>query len=95
MPSPGRMIDTLTPKTRRVSKLPQAEVRMRKVHNKMGKLHLAFASLPKYYSIVYEAEDCSVQRSYALEVACRCVESAYQAREGPAIAHAAHLRADG
>ena len=26
MPSPGRMIDTLTPKTRRVSKLPQAEV---------------------------------------------------------------------
>ena len=27
MPSPGRMIDMLTPKTRRVSKLPQAEVR--------------------------------------------------------------------
>lgn len=26
MPSPGRLIDTLTPKTRRVSKLPHAEV---------------------------------------------------------------------
>ncbi len=26
MPSPGRMIDTLTPKTRKVSRVPHAEV---------------------------------------------------------------------
>ena len=36
MPSPGRMIDTLTPKTRRVSRLPQAEVSiLARQYNKM------------------------------------------------------------
>ena len=36
MPSPGRMIDTLTPKTRRVSRLPHAEVTsLARQYNKM------------------------------------------------------------
>ncbi|CAL8467403.1 g6941 [Coccomyxa elongata] len=53
------LTDTVTPKTRRVSKLPAAE------------------------------------RKLALDLACRCVEEAYQAREGPALQHAAHFRAFG
>ncbi len=36
-----------------------------------------------------------VQRKLALDLACRCVEEAYQAREGPALQHAAHFRAFG
>ncbi|CAL8467397.1 g6934 [Coccomyxa elongata] len=53
------LTDTVTPKTRRVSKLPAAE------------------------------------RKLALDLACRCVEEAYQAREGPALQHAAYFRAFG
>ena len=36
-----------------------------------------------------------MQRKHALDLACRCVEDAYQAREGPALQHAAHFRAFG
>jgi hypothetical protein len=37
----------------------------------------------------------AAQRKHALDICCRCVEDAYQDREGPALHHAAHFRAFG
>ena len=79
-----------TPKTRRVSKLPTAEVRSRIACSSLrGTVHV----LCQCNTV--DAVCLPLQRKHALDICCRCVEGAYQDREGPSLQHASHFRAFG
>lgn len=97
------LADTITPKTRRVSRLPANEVcRDPSLICSFRLGHLAYLcqrSVADRQAFLLERllmhAAAVMQRKHALDLACRCVEDAYQAREGPALQHAAHFRAFG
>lgn len=96
------VLDSITPKTRRVSRLPVSDVSS-DVHAQtcstlskgLRKESLSCFSTLHMSLLLTRPSCCPFQRSYALEMACRCVEDAYQAREGPTLQHASHFRAFG
>lgn len=90
-----QLLENPTPRTRRVSKLPLAEAWHACLHGSSCMGPLEDTMLLLCCSLLSLCACAFLQRKYAFQAACRCLEDALQARDDPGWVHVDHFRADG